>query len=298
MDILLTWVGSRDPGWDNPRTGKREPGPILSLLQARRRDACDFDTLYLLCNLDRRGEYAQRAAKVIRYCAKHFPALKVQQYPVEVVSVIDYRELFRVTNDACQRIVEGEGTNERDYFVYLSPGTPQMQTVWVLLVQSGLLNARMIDATPPDLAAPGMPIWREVDLTLEDFPQVVNPGETARLVGILQAQRDNLAAENQRLQAELDVARHGKAVNLAGGISPDFHLREYLMAQERLHYVHALQQTDGKAADAARLLGIDPAAFRARAQTLGVRQRRHISEVDAGDSGHEVDASDAGETSS
>jgi hypothetical protein len=50
MDVLLTWVGARDPGWDNPRTRARrsgqEPGPILSLLQSR-----PFDVVYLLYNI-------------------------------------------------------------------------------------------------------------------------------------------------------------------------------------------------------------------------------------------------------
>ncbi len=36
MDIPLTWVGARDPAWQNLRTKRLEPGPILSLLQSRR----------------------------------------------------------------------------------------------------------------------------------------------------------------------------------------------------------------------------------------------------------------------
>jgi hypothetical protein len=46
MDVLLTWIGSRDPLWKNPRTGSNEPGPVLSLLARRR-----FDIVYLLFNL-------------------------------------------------------------------------------------------------------------------------------------------------------------------------------------------------------------------------------------------------------
>jgi len=269
MDVLLTWVGSRDPLWVNPRTGEREPGPILSLLKVR-----PFDAVYLLLNFSRVEDFPRRATAVLRACELHFPSMKMKQKPVELISVTDYREIFRVTNHVCQKILEEEGREGREYWVYLSPGTPQMQTVWVLLVQSGLLPARMIQTTPPDLLAPGAPPWRQVDLSLPDFPQVVNAGETPRLVGVLQAQNENLQAANRRLEADLGSLRAGAMAPMDQEIPAGFRLRDYLLAQERALYVRALEQSHGNAADAARLLGVEPAALRARAATLGVRPRR------------------------
>lgn len=275
MDVLLTWVGARDPGWHNPRTKQMEPGPILSLLHARH-----FDVVYLLLNLySRTDDFRSRATAVLRNCERHFPSVRVRQKPVDLVSVTDYREVFHAVNHCCQEILVGEGLDDRDYFVYLSPGTPQMQAVWILLVQSGLLPARMIEATPPDLVEPGASRWREVDLSIQGFPQVVNPGETVRLVRVLQAQNDNLLAENRRLRAEVELLKAGGHLNPEGEISGDFDLRAYLMAEERALYVRALDHAGGKAAEAARLLGVDPAAFRARAVTLGVRQRRCVHQA-------------------
>ncbi len=193
---------------------------------------------------------------------------------MDLVSVTDYNEIYHVANDTCQRILEEEGRDEREYFVYLSPGTPQMQIVWILLVQSGLLPARMIEATSPDLVAPGAPRWREVNLSIRDFPQVVNPGETVRLVSILQAQNDNLTAENRRLRAEVEALKYGAHLLPDSAITDGFALRDYLAAQERFLYARALEQAEGNAAAAARLLSIDPAAFRARTAALGLRSRR------------------------
>jgi hypothetical protein len=269
MDILLTWVGSHDPTWPNPRTKREELGPILSLLQGRR-----FDAVYLLLNFSKVDNFAKRATGVLRLAERHFPEVRVKQRPVELVSVTDFRELYRVMNHECQAILKEEGREDRNYFAFLSPGTPQMQTVWVLLVQAGLLPARMVQTTPPDLLAPGAPTWREVDLSLADFPQVVSPGETAQLVGVLEAQRDNLQAENQRLSAEVELLRAGGNVSEEEGIPKGFQLREYLVAQERAMYVRALQQSGGNASEAARLLGVEPAGFRARAANLQVRERR------------------------
>ena len=270
MDVLLTWVGSRDPYWTNRRTGKaNDPGPILSLLKHRK-----FDVVYLLFNLySAHDDYRQRATQVQRYCQRYFPRVVVKQRPIDLVSVIDYQEIFRVANHECQAIVREEGAG-RDYYVYLSPGTPQMQTVWVLLVQSGLLPATMIDATPEDLLAPGKRPWRVVDLSLPTFPQVVNPGETARVLGILETQNANLAAENRRLKAELRLRDAGASAPVDGPIGPGFRLADYLRAQEQALYVRALEQAKNNAAEAARLLGVEPHTFRAGAARLGVRQRR------------------------
>jgi hypothetical protein len=269
MEVLITWVGARDPFWFNSRTNREEPGPILSLLTNRQ-----FGAVYLLLNLDSESDdFRRRATAVLRACQRLFPTVRVRQKPVDLVSVTDYREIYLVTNQVCQEVLQEEGRKDRDYYVYLSPGTPQMQTVWVLLVQSGLLPARMIQATPPDLMPPGEPSWKEVNLDLPEFPQVINPGETVRLVGILQAQNVNLSAENRRLHAELEAIRaniHGEQFPLLG---PEFSLPGYLQSQERVLFTLALERAGGNAAKAARLLGIAAPAFRARAVTLGVRPR-------------------------
>jgi two-component system response regulator AtoC len=272
MDILLTWVGARDPAWLNPRTRKQEAGPILSLLRSRR-----FDVVYLLLNLySKHDDFKRRATGVQRACQRYFPSLRVRQRPLDLVSVTDYQEIFRVAHDVCQSILDDQGREGREYFVYLSPGTPQMQTIWILLVQSGLLPARMIEATPPDLLTPTAPRWREVDLSLPHFPQIVRPDETARLLGVLQTQNDNLMAENRSLRAEVKLLRAESRVPPDGAIGEGFRLRDYLTAQERALYARALKQAKDNAADAARLLGIEPAAYRARATTLGVRPRRRM----------------------
>jgi hypothetical protein len=268
MDVLLTWVGSRDPLWDNPRTRQQEAGPILSLLGSRR-----FDAVYLLLNLHSNSDdFRLRATAVLRACQRLFPAVRVKQKQVDLVSVTDYREIYLVTLRACQEILQEEGRADRSYYVYLSPGTPQMQTVWVLLVQSGLLPARMIQATPPDLTPPGLPTWKEIDLSMPDFPQVVNPGETASLVALLQAQNENLMAENRRMSAENELLR-SRVEASAEVFTERFNLPEYLRSQERAFFALALERARGNASEAARLLGIEPPAFRARAAGLGVRSR-------------------------
>jgi hypothetical protein len=274
-EILLTWVGSRDPGWINPRTGQLEFGPVLSLLASR-----TFAVVYLLFNLETRtsDDFRKRANEVLRIAQKQLPEVEVKHRPVDVISVTDYRELYRLVNRETQDIVRGEGP-EAQFSAFLSPGTPQMQTVWVLLVQSALLPAKMIETTPRDLLQPGEPLWREVDLSLTPLPQVVTPDERERELGVLEAQRDNLLAENRRLLAEIEIARNGSIGDLGSLRDSPFSLRQHLLNQERAYFELALATAGGRAAEAARLLRVEPAAFRARAAVLGVRKRRSSAKI-------------------
>ncbi|MGC4122854.1 MAG: sigma 54-interacting transcriptional regulator [Myxococcales bacterium] len=52
----------------------------------------------------------------------------------------------------------------------LSAGTPQAQTLWVILVQAGILRARMLQVIP-EVFAPPSPV-REVRLDIEGFPEI------------------------------------------------------------------------------------------------------------------------------
>src|SRR5579883_800425 len=183
-DVLLTWVGDRDPEWSDPATRRRQSGPILTLLRARR-----FDSVRLLFTLSSPvSDFRLRATQLLRICQREFPGMEVRQHPVDLIDVTDYVEVYRVTHDACRRILEEAEQEGRRYYVYLQPGTGQMQTVWVLLVQSRLLPARMIATVRPDLRAPWQPAWKEVDLSLAELPQVISPDELTRTVGVLQAQ--------------------------------------------------------------------------------------------------------------
>jgi hypothetical protein len=268
--ILLTWVGARDPSWTNPTTRKEEPGPILSLL----RDL-PFDIVYLLFNLDSdKEDFPKRATDVLRLCQRYFPAVRVLQKPIDLYSVIDHAAIYRATNDVCQRILKEEGTEGKRYYVFLSPGTPPMHAVWVLLVQSGLVPATMLQGTPPDRAKPGAPRVREVDLSLPYFPQIVSPGETARELGIRDARIEALGLENLELRAQLESCQATQTGSAAlDGIERDFSLRTHLDAQERALYARALAQAGGDATEAAHLLGLKPHTFRARAATFGLRPR-------------------------
>ena len=56
--------------------------------------------------------------------------------------------------------------------VLLSAGTPQAQTLWVILVQAGILPARMLQVIPAVFVGPGRSPVRDVRLDIEGFPEI------------------------------------------------------------------------------------------------------------------------------
>ena len=178
------------------------------------------------------------------------------------MDVTDHAELFRVMNHACQDLKRLHP--KARFSIATASGTPAMQTVWVLLAQSGLFPATLLVTTPPQFARPGQSLVREVDLELDDFPQIQSPAEAKRQLSIFHHQMENLKTENAAL-----LARNSTPQQLE---VPDegLDLKTSLRNQEIAYFRLALQKSGGNAAQAARLLRLQPHAFRKRARSLGV----------------------------
>jgi DNA-binding NtrC family response regulator len=128
----------------------------------------------------------------------------VQTWPLDLVDPTDYGELYRALNDAIQTLQQRHQQYSPDYWVALASGTPQMQTVWVLLVQSGLLPATLLQVRAPRFVVPGQPAVYEVRLTLENFPTVLSPPPVQRRLALAEQQKEELRAERDALRARGD----------------------------------------------------------------------------------------------
>jgi two-component system response regulator AtoC len=85
--------------------------------------------------------------------------------------------------------------------VLLSAGTPQAQTLWVILVQAGLLPARMLQVIPPAFVpVPHPKAVREVRLDIEGFPEIrALRDELERLRAATMAPKSALLGESAAL---------------------------------------------------------------------------------------------------
>jgi hypothetical protein len=257
QQVLLTFIGTRDPTWQDD-SGTTVPGPVLTLLGERR-----FDLVYLFFNVA--PAWNRRASAMRSACLETGQADAVEFVPLGIVDVTDLLELFRVMNDACQGLLSRHKRQNVEYSIATASGTPAMQTIWVLLAQSQLVPARLLHIAHPQHARSGRPLVNEIKLDLAEFPRIETPDAAEREIGILRAQIESLKTANAVLKA--------RRMSAAGGptLPPQGVALAELLEQTELAYFHlALAQADGRGSAAARLLGLQPHAFRKRAATFGL----------------------------
>lgn len=111
---LVSWIG----GNDLKATAGCEPGPILSTLQA-----VSVDSVELLCSYpsDRVEPYLAWLREQVNVPVKaHYESLS---------SPVHFGEIYQAANKHLKRLA----TADTQLCILLSPGTPAMQAVWILL---------------------------------------------------------------------------------------------------------------------------------------------------------------------
>jgi DNA-binding NtrC family response regulator len=201
--LLLSWS---DRGTEGPRPSHRpaprapsDQGPVLRFLE---QEECRgaYDRCLLLAGRNGVGP----ARELERELRARVPEVELRA--VDVRDPSDHAALFReltpVVDEVRRRCVdEGWGVD-----VLLSAGTPQAQTIWVILVQSGLLRARMLQVIPAAFVPDPHPrAIREVKLDIEGFPEVrVLRDEVVRLRAELRSRQPRLVGSSAGMRALLD----------------------------------------------------------------------------------------------
>jgi DNA-binding NtrC family response regulator len=158
LRILLTFTGFHDP-YSKGLVGEDEqPGPVLSLLQAR-----SFDLVYLLSTPNTERNTAATAAAL-----KERVDLKVVALPLQ--DPTDYSAILKHLRSVTGTVVEEFPGAE--YFISVASGTPQMHACWVLLTTSGEFPARILHIRPPRFVTADRDLVTEIDLTRAEFPVV------------------------------------------------------------------------------------------------------------------------------
>jgi Nif-specific regulatory protein len=98
---------------------------------------------------------------------------------IELHSVVDYEEIFRQLTASLADVLVSLPYVTRRHFVLLDPGTPQMQTVWFLLVQSDSFDAVLLQGVPPWFGG-GRYRVREIVLDPNRFPIEVRRRDVQR----------------------------------------------------------------------------------------------------------------------
>ena len=85
-------------------------------------------------------------------------------------------EIAGALHKILHEIDKRHGLMRNEIWVLLNTGTPQMQSVWLLLASMGLLAIRFIQTCPPDLAAQsGTPPVRELSPDFSRWREIFAP---------------------------------------------------------------------------------------------------------------------------
>ena len=166
---LLTWsdrgASGPVPAHHGVRSA-RDIGPVLRLLTAWE-DRPAYEVIRVLTMPA--GEEKARAL-----CAElraHAPRVECIVLPVS--DPTDHGQLFQALRPLLAEIERDRPEADWRHDVLLSAGTPQAQTMWIILVQAGLLQARMLQVIPEAFVPDPHPSpVREVRLEIEGFPEI------------------------------------------------------------------------------------------------------------------------------
>jgi len=135
-------------------------------------------------------------------------AVQVATVDVRVVAVDDPSDYAALFAALAPLVAELDRGGEAGLDVLLSAGTPQAQTLWVILVQAQMLRARMLQVIPAAFVPRPHPrAIREVSLDIHGFPEIrVLRAEVTRLRAEVRARGSQLIAGSAAMRTLLDRA--------------------------------------------------------------------------------------------
>lgn len=193
MDILFTFAGNRDPYNPEMVKGVFTDGPVLTLLTER-----SFHAIHIFTNPGSLPN-AQRLQKEI---SRRKGDVRTRIHNIDIPDPTDYEALFLNMSARCREILEEYGDRQPACFIATASGTPQMQTVWFLMAQSGIVPATLLKITPPRFLRPQQKAVSEIRLSLATFPQITPPSPVTLDIAATCLRKEKLEAERDALIRE------------------------------------------------------------------------------------------------
>ncbi len=236
MRILLTCVGTRDPYWmeesdseghkktviynNLPSSYENKPGlkngPVLSFISALQPPPESGDKMYLFSTApgEQVREPTQRGGEELARLLQHKYNAKIYHWPLTGINPVDFTQLVSAMREKVLQVLEENRKLKADYIVNVAPGTPQMQAVWYILVNAGVLKAR--------LARPGERGIEEVSITPLFEEEIKKLGQEVLASFSFKAAAQIFSGAEGLSKRTVDPSRATKA-NIAGGLCAAYH---------------------------------------------------------------------------
>jgi transcriptional regulator with PAS, ATPase and Fis domain len=170
MSILLAWLGNTDLR-ASESAEPSEQGPILSAIKS-----LAFESVHIL------SDYCLEKTRAYALWLSQQTTPPVITHQVKISSPTSYEEIFLATNDVIKKIKRSSPSIALTF--HLSPGTPAMAAIWLLLAKSRY-PARLIESSreqgvkeisiPFELSAEFIPTDRSADEALTRLMQGLPP---------------------------------------------------------------------------------------------------------------------------
>tara|TARA_B100000315_G_C14543175_1_gene571937 strand:+ start:173 stop:1699 length:1527 start_codon:yes stop_codon:yes gene_type:complete len=142
----------------------------------------DIDGVYIFTSPDKpHFLYKQTAEKIMRRMQAEKKGLPVSIIEMDIESPVDFDLVYKTMLDETQTVIEKDNIKDKPKIINITSGTPTMTTCWVLLQKSGLIpNAKLIQSFEPRFQQKYGKTCQEVDLSIDDFPEINTPSKEKR----------------------------------------------------------------------------------------------------------------------
>jgi len=209
--IYFTFIGNHD---------QIEPGqPYGAALTIFLQYKAEVERIYLFVTPAKSQaavNYEEIARKTKAIMEQDKPGLVVELITMDFQNPIDYDLVYPVMLDVTQKVLEDAQVKTAAKIINITSGTPTMTACWVLLQKSGLIpNARLVQSFETKFARERGASTQEVNLTIDDFPQIIVPPTLKRQLTILSREKEKLAQQIQQTeiqQAIPEIIGRSKAI--------------------------------------------------------------------------------------
>ena len=168
---LLTWIARQN----DPFGQKGDPGPNLTLLFDRNSpyaNLIDEVVLFFRDAKDGDGEERRKVEELVVEIHKTSPSISVVKRPWIGRDPTDHADILSFLQAELPRI-RSERRGKR-FVAHISPGTPSMQTIWVLMVETGMIDQpiELVKTYRAGDRQPGEPSAVKVEVGLDTFFKV------------------------------------------------------------------------------------------------------------------------------
>jgi len=144
-------------------------------------------------------------------------------------SPIDYKIVY---NEMRAKIIELMAVNKilkKEKIINISSGTPTMTACWLLLQQSNIIPAKLVQSLPPEYRKKTNTSVQEVDFSIENFPKIENRD-------VLQQQLKNQLVKVEKYQQQLSVNElHDRFPGFIGRSKALTDIKEQIISYAKSH---------------------------------------------------------------